>query len=53
MNDTEKPNAAALIEVLRDCTLHAMSRCESEDLHDLLEGLKILIEEKWEEWDNG
>jgi len=44
-------NATGLIAVLEELTLHAMTKKESETLHELLEETKISIEEKWMEWD--
>jgi len=46
-----EPNATGLIAVLEELTLHAMTKRESETLHELLEQTKISIEEKWAEWD--
>jgi len=45
------PNAKGLIAALENFQIHAMSKKESEELHELLEWTRITIEEKWMEWD--
>jgi len=45
-------NAKKLIEALEDYSLHAMTRKESLTLHELLEGLRIDLEETWARWDD-
>jgi len=51
--DIELPaNAAGLIVVLDACTLHAMTKKESEQLHELIDCLRIDIENAWALWDS-
>jgi len=54
MNDPKKraTNAKGLIVVLENYNLHAMTRNESATLHELIEGLRIDIEETWARWDD-
>jgi len=47
-----EPNAAGLIAVLEELTLHAMTKRESEKLHEMLESVRIDIEQKWADWDS-
>jgi len=44
--------ATGLIVVLEALNLHAMTKKESETLHEMLESVRIDIEQKWADWDS-
>lgn len=46
------PNANDLIVILVAANLHAMTKKESETLYELIDGLRIEIEEAWMRWDS-
>ena len=48
----EPPNATDLIGIIEDLTLHGMTRNESVRLHELLDDVRIRIEETWARWDD-
>jgi len=45
-------NATGLIAALENYNLHAMTKKESEQLHELIDSLRIDIEETWARWDD-
>jgi len=45
-------NATGLIAVLEELTLQDMTKKESDQLHEMLESVRIDIEQRWMDWDS-